>query len=578
MKKITKLCLFLMIVLLAVSVTACNRDRGEDGEREVDHTKTQLYVSSYNGGFGVEWLDKLILRFEEQYKDVSFEDGKMGVQVHIDPAKDDGTAISELISTSRNDVFFTEHVYYYDFVNKGLVADITDIVTEELTAYGETGTIEEKFNKQQKDFYKTTDGKYYGIPHYSAYSGIMYDIDLFEKKGFYFAADNSLDATKVKYNTDINNGNNGFIFDKTEKRSNGPDGLPNTYDDGLPSTYEEFFLLCDYIKGAGCTPVIWNGEYRHGYVQAFLQALGVDYEGLDQMTLNYTFDGVATNLVSSIDSNGNVNFSEPVTITDENGYEMYRSAGRYYAIDFYQRLTSNTSYHHGKCFNGTQNHKLAQQDFLFSSPEGLSPIAMLLDGIWWENESKDVFADLAAQYGSQYGRNSRNFGLMPLPKATSDKVGEAYTVLDTHYSLGFINANCTGIELELAKKFLQFANTEVSLREFTTTTNTPKALTYTMTDNDLQQMSPFGKNVWSVRENCDVVYPFSQNPIFLNNQAKLIYSAGFESKISNTVYNQIADDIRGSKTGHITSENYFNGIKNNFSNSWWSENFSKYFK
>lgn len=578
MKKISKLCLLLVIVVLTFTITSCNRDKTEDGEREVDYSKTQLYVSNYNGGFGGEWLDKLIIRFEDHYKNDSFEEGKMGVQVHVDPAKDDGTAIAELIKTSRNDVFFTEHVYYYDFVNRGLVADISDIVTGELTEFGETGTIENKFNEQQKDFYKTTDGKYYGIPHYSAYSGIMYDIDLFEKKGFFFAADNSVDANLVKYNTDLNNGNNGFVFDKTERRSNGPDGLPNTNDDGLPSTYEEFFLLCDYIKGAGCTPMIWNGEYRHGYVQALLQALGCDYEGLDQMTLNYTFNGTATNLVSSIDANGNVVFSEPVTINDKNGYEMYRSAGRYYAMNFYQKLTSNTSYYHDKCFNGTQSHKLAQQDFLFSSPEGVSPIAMLADGIWWENESKEVFADIAAQFGDQYSRNNRNFGLMPLPKAAKEKVGETYTVLDTHYSLGFVNANCTGVELELAKKFLQFANTELSLREFTTTTNTPKALNYSMTDDDLRLMSPFGRSVWGVRENCDVVYPFSQNPIFLNNQSKLIYSAGFESKISNTVYNTIADDIRGSKSGSISAINYFNGIKNNYNDSWWNNSFDKYIK
>lgn len=579
MKKLAKSLLAIVLaVMMVVSLGACNRDPNEVGGETIITSKTQLYVSNFNGGYGEEWLQKLKARFEEEYKDTSFEEGKTGVQVLIDNAKDTGSVISTTISGSRNQVFFTEGVYYYDFVNQGLVADITDIVTEDLGKFGEAGvTIEDKFLPQQKGFYKTTAGKYFGVPHYSAYYGIMYDVDLFEEKRFYFAADNKVDAATTPYNTAINNGNNGFIFERDDVRSNGPDGKPGTFDDGLPATYEEFFILCDYIQGAGCTPICWTGEHRQGYVQWFCQALAVDYEGLEQMLINYNFTGTAKNLVKSIGADGTVTFEQPKAITNANGYEFYKSAGRYYALDFYQKLTSNTSYYHSKSFNATQSHMMAQQEFLFSKPEAVSPIAMLHEGIWWENEAKDAFADIAAQFGDEYGRNSRRIGMMPLPKATKDKVGETFTVLDTHNSLGFVNANCEPDELALAKLFLQYANTNESIVEYTVTTNTPKALQYTMNETDLAKMSYFGRSVWNIRENCDIVYPFSTNPIFINNQQALSYNSMFESTINGTTYNQIADDLRGTRADRKTSKDFFMGIVAKYNKSWWEASFSKWF-
>ena len=50
-------------------------------EKVVDLTKTQLNVMTFRAGFGDDWLYELEDRFEEAYKNVSYEDGKVGVQV-----------------------------------------------------------------------------------------------------------------------------------------------------------------------------------------------------------------------------------------------------------------------------------------------------------------------------------------------------------------------------------------------------------------------------------------------------------------------------------------------------------------
>src|SRR5690606_16960632 len=80
-------------------------------------------------GYGEEWLYKAKTRFEEKYKDHSFEEGKKGVQVIIRSSRNYvGQDLKENIQNLVQDVFFTEAVYYYDFVQSNLLLDISDLV------------------------------------------------------------------------------------------------------------------------------------------------------------------------------------------------------------------------------------------------------------------------------------------------------------------------------------------------------------------------------------------------------------------------------------------------------------------
>lgn len=566
MKKIYKTIIALVMSVVAMSsVVACS---GRDDDIEtIDSSKTQLEISNFNGGFGGEWLEIAKARFEELYKDTSFEEGKVGVQVRITPTKDQGTALADLMSTSGMHIYFTQGIDYYDCVNRGLLADITDVVTGSLSDYGENKTIESKFNDQQKSFLKTSENKYYGIPHYASYDGIQYDVDLFEEKGFYFAADPNVDANTTKYNTWLDNGNNGFIMDKTDTRSNGPDGKPNTSDDGLPATYEEFYKLLDYIVDGGCTPFVWTGQFRSDYIKGLISSLAVDYEGYDQMMLNYTFNGTATHLVKSIDDNGNVTFEEPTQIDNTNGYMMLKSAGRYYGMSFYQQITSKSTYYNSSCFNETVSHLGAQQEFLFSRPEAKKPIAMLAEGSYWVNESKDTFATIAAQYDEEYSIMNRKLGMMPLPKVSEKQIGEGQTVQDGLSSYCLINATCTGVHLDLAKKFLKFVNTDESLREFTVTTNSPKSLNYDLTESDLEKLSYYGKCIWNIKETSDVVYPVSTNSIFMSNSHALMYTM----LIDVEQYDPAADWLRGtnSSASKLSASDYFFKLQNQYGETWW---------
>ena len=112
-------------------------------------------------------------------------------------------------------------------------------------------------------------------------------------------------------------------------KATGPDGKKGTYDDGLPSTYQEFISLCDHIVQAGYVPFCYSGTYTD-YVSKACRAFIADYEGYDAFKMNYTFNGKAE-VVKSILNDWTVQ-TEVIDITPENGYELQRQAGKYYAL------------------------------------------------------------------------------------------------------------------------------------------------------------------------------------------------------------------------------------------------------
>ena len=154
------LCLSLGLVL-----PGCAPDNGF----QINESMTQIYISIYTGGVGIEWLNNAIEGFEEKYANTSFEEGKMGVEVvpaATDKSSTAGNALLAGLSGNTNDVFFTEGIYYYDILAQNGAAEITDMVTSDLSEFGEEGTLEDKMDDALIDFYKTAEGKYYALPFY----------------------------------------------------------------------------------------------------------------------------------------------------------------------------------------------------------------------------------------------------------------------------------------------------------------------------------------------------------------------------------------------------------------------------
>lgn len=551
--KIKVVLLALLIALMScLTLVSCGKtDIGTGIDEEVDVNRTQLYVSNFNGGYGDAWLKAVKERFEEANKDRVVEPGtgKVGVQVLIDNAKSVGASLLPTVLSSRNQVFFTEGVTYTDYVKQGAVLDITDMVKEPLTEYGESKSIYDKFSAEQQK-YLEIDGKIYAIPHYEGYNGITIDVDLFDAKKLFLGKD----------------GQFRYKSDQKDQLSSGPNGIAGDFDDGLPATYEEFYELCRTIKSRGCIPISWSGQYQF-YVNNLVTAMAVDDSGSQEAYLNFSFNGESDYLVKSIGSDGVPVLDETVKINNNNGYEVFRQAGYYNAFSFLDTIISEGWYSEYS-FTSGQSNTDAQDDFLLSNKDpAYTPIAMLVEGCWWESEATDTFRQMEQGYESA-GKMDRRFRFIPFPKSATSRSTKS-TLLENNTTYSFINANIDEKFKELALDFLQFCNTDQSLVEFTTITNTPKSLIYDMSESDLEKCSYFGRSVYELKANSDVVYPLTDNALFNDNVSVLF----MRERIAFGDYKFPSSAF---KNNEKDAKSYFEGLGEYWKNRWESV-FGKYY-
>ena len=525
--------------LMGVGMVACAPSGTSSSQSAKDETKAQLYVWNYDGGVGHEWLNAAIKRYEEANKDKVWVEGTKGVQVWVDNKKLGGDAMAATIATSRNQVFFVENLNYLNFAYQGLMLDITDIVEEPLTAYGETQSIADKLTDQQQSYYKLN-GTYYALPHYEGFNGISYDRDLFDQKRLFFTDTGEIGANLASPNL-------GY----------GVDGKKGTYDDGLPTTYDEFFKLCDKIVSYGMTPISWSGTYQF-YFTCMLQAMFTDYAE-DEAMMFCTFDGTTNQLIESIAADGTITYKPETKITEENGYELQNHAALYYPLTFAERIIDG-DYYSQSSFNGTVSHTAAQDNFILSRFDSTKDIAMLIEGTWWQMEAESTFKMMENTYVNA-GKYDRRIGFMPFPKANKERLqSHQFYLRDENYCVRFINANCDEEIIPLAKDFLQFCCSAESLAEFTSITSCTLGYQYQLDKKDYDSLSYFAQSVYDLKQNAKVIYPYANTEIFYKNKTSLtdIYTTG--------AYNVVT---RAMQADGVSAVSFFGALRNKYSAEAW---------
>lgn len=578
MKRISKFLSLVLCLATCGSIAACATppavNNNQNVQEEVDSSRTQLYVFNYGGGFGSDWLRAAKTRYEALHANDIYETDKKGVQVIIETKK--APLTSAEIKTSQNDVFFTEGVNYYSYYNDGALLDLTDALKKPLSDIDadDNKSVLDKFFPEQTAFYNTgTDAapKYYAVPHYAAYYGLIYNVDLFDSRGYYFADDQSAYAES------------GDIVDKfvtkmNSKKAKGPDGVYNTSDDGLPTTYDEFFTLCDFIADEDhYIPIRWTGSNYRDYLNSLMNSLVVDYEGKANMMMNYTFTGTASNL-GRVDANGNfVPDAAPTTITADNANELYRAQSRYEALKFLEKLckddAAHNKYHNDLAFNGDYSHMNAQEDFLYAGHDNgaTTETAMLVDGVWWQMEAVSTFTDMVSSIGDEMAAKNRRFAFMPLPKANAAKAAAAasstvkQTLFDAQYSAGFIRSTISDYKKDLALDFLRFVNTQESLVEYTQITSTTKALDYTLSATDKEKVTHFGKSLIELQEKSEIVYPIAKNTLYLNNASLFRPAQMYSCNVMHVEHQWAAEAFRDYG---MTAAKYFEGMEAFYDNRW----------
>lgn len=532
-----------LMATLLMGATTISAFSGCGGEEIIDSnydaSKAALTVGTYAGGVGKAWLEDAADRFEAAYATKTFG-GKTGVQITVlaDKVEYGGENLRE--KPLKADVYFTEGVNYYTFVDRNKAADITDIVTGTLDDFGETGkTIESKLDGAYKNFLKSIDGKYYMLPFYDGFYGFVYDVDLFEEAGLYFDDDGDFLDGLEKGASDTDKA----AFEAS--KSNGPDGKDGTYDDGLPATYAQMIELADEIVRKGYMPFCYSGSTE--YVDKAFRSYIVDYEGYDQMLLNYTLNGTA-NLVTSVE-NG-VAKTEKVAITPDNAYELQKQAGKYYALSMEEQLFGSTKYIGSK---NTWGHTETQRKFINSKYDttGGKRYAILAEGVWWENEAEEAFKEIE-KFNEK--KSDRRFSFMPVPKANAD-IHTEQTMISLNSSYGFINKDSKN--MDLAKEFMRFLHTDSEMSKFSAKTSIPRSLNYSVLPEDRDTATHFGKSLIDMRSNAKVIYPYSSAPLVLKNASAFEEVEWFATTQIDKKY---VSPMKVFQAGEASAEEYFNGL------------------
>ena len=556
MKKGGRILALALSVMTILPLAAC-------GEEDEHANQTILYFGVYDAGTGFDSAYEVARRFAQKYEKHSFEEGKQGVYVKIVPGKYgsglereiEGLTVDVFIGTAANARYLAANGYLLDISDVYTKPFAYDFVTGETDPNGSMMTVKDFLREDMQEYYKLDDGKYYGFPDESEYQGIVYDVDLFEEKNLYFAK------------------TGGFVKSKTEERSAGPDGDYTTaYDNGLPATFDDFFALCDKLVGLNITPILWGGNVQE-YVSAMMTALAADCDGKEQTILNYSYNGTATTLIKSFDGNGNPILDDPTTITTANGYELYRTEGRYYALKFLERLLSNEKYYSSEdATNSSFIHTLAQDEYLLSKyGEVRQRTAMIIEGNWWQKEAMGTFEAMEGENAEDSAYN-RRFAMMPFPKPTADKVGEPFTLLERCVGDGFINANVPDYRVNLAKAFVQFLHTEESCKKNLEINGKCKLVNLTLSPTEYNALTPWAKSAYDLSQNAVIATMYNKSEIMQVYSNKLWYSPFlWKSRVGERTYTY---PTKAMIDDGVTARDYFDGLATHWTQTQWNSEFS----
>ena len=486
-KSFKKLAAVSLAAVSLFSVTAaCG---GNNSTVNINTEQTQLNVGVFDAGLGTVYFDEMAKDFEEYYKDYSFEEGKKGVQVVPFKKKEEftpGNLVTQM-QNYDNAIWFLDQGNYNEFVNKGLLADITDTVTEKVydaegnlaAKSGKTAvsSIEDMMIDGYSDIFRFSNSsvteRYYAVPFWISIPGIIYDAALFDERGFYFKKNGSIGARQA----DIDSGN----------CSAGPDGKLGTLDDGLPATWNDFVTLMNHMIKNDVTPFTWSATHTYQRSGVYTQ-MWANYEGYDNFILNYSFNGHDSGL--------------NLDITESNFTELKNQEGRKAAIKAFYDITKNRSFYSVNAAVGN-NHTDAESEFI-TSHQTDKPIAMFMENSYWESESREVFNALG-QADSDYAFGNHDYRFMPVPRfvgteGVKDQTNTGRVIVgrgaDNYICLSARN-KCSNpeVQLKVAKMLLQFVHTREQLVQFTSNTGCFRSFKYTANEEELKTYTKYTQSI-----------------------------------------------------------------------------------
>ncbi len=159
------------VSLLAVSLlTGCS------GSSDAAQDKTTLNVILYDAGWGSEWLEDVIAKWESENE---------GYKVNLTAKYEVKTLINRHLSSKNNpdDLYITTDSGWRNYAYQGKFASLDDLMSETVDGM----TVEEKVNDEFRSSLKMTingEEHVYRLPWTSGFGGIYYNAKMFEENGW----------------------------------------------------------------------------------------------------------------------------------------------------------------------------------------------------------------------------------------------------------------------------------------------------------------------------------------------------------------------------------------------------------
>ncbi len=545
MKKLfTKILSLTICFILGVTVVGCGGPSSGGGTGN----ETTIVWAIESGGMGRAWADSAKERFEQKYAETSFEEGKKGVKIEIDQH----TISLSTSKISAYDVYaFDHYAADYSLLSKydaGHLAKITDVVTDKSeTINGVATSIEDKILPENRAAVKGSDGEYYAIPFQSSYSGMSYDVELFDRMGFYFA-DSPTDA--IEFHSDILDKDFYFVvgeqWGNIDNKSYGPDGQSGGGDDGLPATLHELIALCEYMRTGTTTvyPFLITGQYPN-MANFILEGLTTSLLGYDRAKACYDLSGeieVITGFTDEPLFPGVPEIKKPTTqkvvLTEENGYYFTWAVEKYYAQAFFE-LVYSQDWLHPDALIGTVNQRDVMLSFIFNGVELNRPLAgMLSEASFWYVESE--IGKYPQRYDGPSGPNHdghapRKIEFMPLP-LNFDESGENTEQVFAEYGGVFLGINSRITEqgsaydegkLKASKELIKFLSSNEENVNFNVETGLKKPLVYDLPANTTLRFHYYNK-LADLLSTSKLLSFYSATPTF--NYSSSIFQKGYHQK------------------------------------------------
>lgn len=227
MKKRNKILSLLLITVLFTScLTGCGgKTTNSNEEGAKGNTATDIQISVWNAGLGVDWVEALIEGFEKKHPEYNVTyTGSASL-----------TAVSATFGMP--DVDTTDLYMTFVETDTTYLEPLDDVLAA--TADGEQKAIGEKFNPGYLELAVAKDGHYYTLTSGGGVLNFVYNKELFEEAGI----------------------------------------------SQLPRTTDELTVVCDTLYSAGITPLC---HYANGGYYAFLdQVFMAQYDGIDYVKNNF---------------------------------------------------------------------------------------------------------------------------------------------------------------------------------------------------------------------------------------------------------------------------------------------------